>query len=100
MLLMPAIDLREGRCVRLYQGDFALTTRYAAAPLQLLQHYRALGAPWLHVVDLDGARDGKRGNRESSLPWPPNLASACRLAAGCAAKRRSKRCWKPASGGS
>jgi phosphoribosylformimino-5-aminoimidazole carboxamide ribotide isomerase len=62
MLLMPAIDLRDGRCVRLYQGDFALTTRYAATPLQLLQHYRALGAPWLHVVDLDGAKDGKRSN--------------------------------------
>jgi phosphoribosylformimino-5-aminoimidazole carboxamide ribotide isomerase len=62
MLLMPAIDLRDGRCVRLYQGDFALATQYAATPLQLLQHYRTLGAPWLHVVDLDGAKDGERGN--------------------------------------
>src|ERR1700683_3663072 len=62
MLLMPAIDLRDGRCVRLYQGDFAPATQYAATPLQLLQHYRTLGAPWLHVVDLDGAKDGERGN--------------------------------------
>jgi phosphoribosylformimino-5-aminoimidazole carboxamide ribotide isomerase len=62
MLLMPAIDLHNGHCVRLYQGDFALTTRYAATPLQLLQHYRTLGAPWLHVVDLDGARDRERDN--------------------------------------
>ena len=63
MLLMPAIDLRQGRCVRLYQGDFAAETRYPHDPLELLAHYRALGATWVHVVDLDGARDGAPGNR-------------------------------------
>jgi phosphoribosylformimino-5-aminoimidazole carboxamide ribotide isomerase len=63
MLLLPAIDLRGGLCVRLRQGDFAAETRYAHDPLQLLQRYRRLGAPWLHVVDLDGARDGVPANR-------------------------------------
>jgi phosphoribosylformimino-5-aminoimidazole carboxamide ribotide isomerase len=64
MLLIPAIDLRGGRCVRLYQGDFGAETRYDYTPRELLQKYRALGASWVHVVDLDGARDGVSANRE------------------------------------
>jgi phosphoribosylformimino-5-aminoimidazole carboxamide ribotide isomerase len=63
MLLIPAIDLRQGRCVRLHQGDFHAETRYALAPHELAQRYRSLGAAWLHVVDLDGARDGVLANR-------------------------------------
>ncbi|MGH8227916.1 MAG: HisA/HisF-related TIM barrel protein [Steroidobacteraceae bacterium] len=62
LLLMPAIDLRGGRCVRLYQGDFAAETRYPQEPRELLLRYRALGASWLHVVDLDGAREGRLAN--------------------------------------
>jgi phosphoribosylformimino-5-aminoimidazole carboxamide ribotide isomerase len=62
MLLMPAIDLRGGHCVRLRQGDFSAETRYAQSPMQLLQRYRAFGAPWLHLVDLDGARAGARAS--------------------------------------
>jgi phosphoribosylformimino-5-aminoimidazole carboxamide ribotide isomerase len=62
MLLIPAIDVRAGRCVRQYQGDFAAETCYAHDPAQLLRRYQALGARWLHLVDLDGARDGARAN--------------------------------------
>ncbi len=58
MEIIPAIDLREGRVVRLAQGDYARETRYEAAPLELARHYAAAGARWLHVVDLDGARSG------------------------------------------
>ncbi|HEV7139324.1 MAG TPA: 1-(5-phosphoribosyl)-5-[(5-phosphoribosylamino)methylideneamino]imidazole-4-carboxamide isomerase [Steroidobacteraceae bacterium] len=67
MLLIPAIDLRGGRCVRLYQGDFAAETRYEHSPRDLLEKYRALGSSWVHVVDLDGARDGTLGNRQIIL---------------------------------
>jgi phosphoribosylformimino-5-aminoimidazole carboxamide ribotide isomerase len=63
MRLIPAIDLRGGRCVRLLKGDFAAETRYEAEPLELLARYRGYGADWLHIVDLDGARDGSGGNR-------------------------------------
>jgi phosphoribosylformimino-5-aminoimidazole carboxamide ribotide isomerase len=63
MRLIPAIDLRGGRCVRLLKGDFAAETRYEAKPLELLARYRGYGADWLHLVDLDGARDGSAGNR-------------------------------------
>ncbi|MDE2294057.1 MAG: 1-(5-phosphoribosyl)-5-[(5-phosphoribosylamino)methylideneamino] imidazole-4-carboxamide isomerase [Gammaproteobacteria bacterium] len=64
MQLIPAIDLRGGRCVRLLRGDFAAETAYEVEPAGLLERYRAAGAEWLHVVDLDGARDGARANRE------------------------------------
>jgi phosphoribosylformimino-5-aminoimidazole carboxamide ribotide isomerase len=63
MLLIPAIDLRKGRIVRLFQGDFAAETRYDLQPHELLLRYRDLGASWLHVVDLDGAKDGTLSNR-------------------------------------
>ena len=63
MLLIPSIDLRGGRCVRLLRGDFAAETRYDLEPHELLGRYRSLGASWLHIVDLDGARDGQLANR-------------------------------------
>jgi len=63
MLLIPSIDLRGGRCVRLLKGDFGAETRYDFEPHELLARYRALGARWLHLVDLDGARDGLLANR-------------------------------------
>ena len=63
MILIPSIDLRNGRCVRLLKGNFDQETRYDLEPHELLQRYRALGASWLHVVDLDGAKDGQLANR-------------------------------------
>jgi len=76
MLLIPAIDLRGGQCVRLRQGDFSAETRYPQSPLQLLQRYRELGAPWLHLVDLDGARAGVRANHAliAALAAEPGIA--------------------------
>jgi phosphoribosylformimino-5-aminoimidazole carboxamide ribotide isomerase len=65
MRLIPAIDLKDGHCVRLLHGDFANETRYGTDPDALLAKYRGLGADWLHVVDLDGAKDGSLGNRAS-----------------------------------
>ncbi len=57
-LLYPAIDVRDGRVVRLQQGDYARETRYADDPFELASRYAAHGATWLHLVDLDAARDG------------------------------------------
>lgn len=67
MLLIPSIDLRGGYCVRLLQGDFARETIYDLDPRLLVDRYVACGAPWLHVVDLDGARDGTLANRQFIL---------------------------------
>jgi phosphoribosylformimino-5-aminoimidazole carboxamide ribotide isomerase len=63
MLLIPAIDLRGGRCVRLVHGDFAAERSYDIEAHELLVRYRELGASWIHVVDLDGARDGRQANQ-------------------------------------
>ncbi len=63
MRLIPAIDLKAGHCVRLLHGDFAKETRYGTDPEALLAKYVALGTDWLHVVDLDAAKDGSLGNR-------------------------------------
>lgn len=62
MQIMPAIDLRDGCVVRLRQGDYARETRYAIEAVDLAARYADAGACWLHLVDLDGARDGAFGN--------------------------------------
>ena len=62
MLLCPAIDLRGGRCVRLYQGDYDAETVYSDSPAGVAAAFAAAGAPWLHVVDLDAARTGELAN--------------------------------------
>jgi phosphoribosylformimino-5-aminoimidazole carboxamide ribotide isomerase len=54
----PAIDVRDGRVVRLHQGDYDRETRYDDAPLAWMQRHAAEGATWTHLVDLDAARDG------------------------------------------
>jgi phosphoribosylformimino-5-aminoimidazole carboxamide ribotide isomerase len=56
--VIPAIDVRNGRVVRLSQGDYAQETVYLDSPLALAQRYAAAGAQWLHLVDLDAARAG------------------------------------------
>jgi phosphoribosylformimino-5-aminoimidazole carboxamide ribotide isomerase len=67
MRLLPAIDLKDGRCVRLLRGDFARQTAYSTAPLELARKFEAMGADWLHVVDLDGARQGRTDQGNHSL---------------------------------
>ncbi len=56
--IYPAIDIREGRVVRLLQGDYALETSYSNEPLEVAKTYRNAGASWLHLVDLDAAKSG------------------------------------------
>ena len=71
MQVIPAIDLRGGRCVRLYQGDYAQETVYSDDPTQTALRWVDMGAERLHIVDLDGAKDGS----------PANLAAVKRIAA-------------------
>ena len=65
MLIYPAIDLYEGKAVRLYQGDYARMTVYSEDPPALANDFRAAGATCLHVVDLEGARTGETPNLET-----------------------------------
>ena len=58
MLILPAIDLYDQKAVRLYQGDYAQMTVYSDNPLQLAEDFKAAGASFIHLVDLEGARLG------------------------------------------
>lgn len=70
MLILPAIDLRGGKCVRLSQGDYNAERIYSEDPIDIAQSFVAQGATWIHVVDLDGAKEGR----------PVNLSIAERIA--------------------
>ncbi|MCX7800346.1 MAG: 1-(5-phosphoribosyl)-5-[(5-phosphoribosylamino)methylideneamino] imidazole-4-carboxamide isomerase [Fimbriimonadales bacterium] len=73
MVILPAIDLIGGRCVRLRQGDFAQKTEYPEDPIAAAGRFAEEGAQWLHVVDLEGAKQGR--------PTPGHLEIVRRIAA-------------------
>ena len=62
MQVIPAIDIKGGKCVRLYQGDYNQETVFSDDPVAVALNWRALGATWLHIVDLDGAAGGELYN--------------------------------------
>ena len=62
MILLPAIDMKDGRCVRLKKGDFGTVHQVAAGALETARRFASAGAKWVHMVDLNGARDGVRKN--------------------------------------
>ena len=78
--IIPAIDVRDGRVVRLAQGDYARETRFADDPVDLARAWAAQGARWLHLVDLDAARDG--GYTLQSLLARIGTASGLRVQTG------------------
>jgi len=67
MIILPAIDIHEGRCVRLFRGDYSTAQVVAGDPLETAAGFRSQGAHWLHMVDLDGAKEGRPINREMIL---------------------------------
>ena len=62
MILLPAIDMKDGRCVRLKKGEFSTASQVADSALRTAEAFAEAGAKWIHMVDLDGARDGVRQN--------------------------------------
>ena len=64
MILYPAIDIQDGKCVRLKKGDFSTTTVYGDDPVEMAKRWEKEGADYIHVVDLDGAQRGAGANRE------------------------------------
>lgn len=65
MLILPAIDLYEGKAVRLYKGDYSQMTVYSNDPLSVAENFQVQGASWMHLVDLEGARSGETPNLET-----------------------------------
>jgi phosphoribosylformimino-5-aminoimidazole carboxamide ribotide isomerase len=63
LIVIPAIDLKGGLCVRLFQGEFDQQTDYSNDPVSVAREFATLGCPILHMVDLDGARSGEQTNR-------------------------------------
>jgi phosphoribosylformimino-5-aminoimidazole carboxamide ribotide isomerase len=64
MLIFPAIDLYEKKAVRLYKGDYSQKTIYSDSPLSVARDFEACGAQWIHLVDLEGAKEGTTPNLE------------------------------------
>jgi len=82
MQIWPAIDLRGGKCVRLQQGDYQRETIFGEDPLAMARHLVEQGAEYLHLVDLDGARDGKPANLESIAAIAQAVDIPCELGGG------------------
>jgi phosphoribosylformimino-5-aminoimidazole carboxamide ribotide isomerase len=82
MQVWPAIDLRGGRCVRLVQGDYNRETVFGDDPAAMARHWVGQGAKRLHLVDLDGARDGESANRRSIAAILAEAGVACQLGGG------------------
>jgi phosphoribosylformimino-5-aminoimidazole carboxamide ribotide isomerase len=91
VIVYPAIDIRQGRCVRLVEGDFDRETAFDADPVEAAKRWAYAGAEWLHVVDLDGAVAGKPVNDAivdrivSAVEIPVQLGGGLRSAAHVAA---------------
>lgn len=74
MIVFPAIDIKGGSCVRLFKGDFGTVEKVAEDPLQTARSFEAKGASWIHMVDLDGAKDAVPINTEIFLDVARNTS--------------------------
>ena len=82
MLILPAIDLVGGKAVRLYKGDYAQMTVYDDDPLNTARKFEAAGAEWVHMVDLEGARDGGTPNLDTVRRVAENTALLVEIGGG------------------
>ena len=95
MELFPAIDVRDGRCVRLYQGDYAQQTAYDEDPVVTGPGLRGRRCPWIHVVDLDAARTGQPVNRGVIAEIACAVDVPVQTGGGVRDEAASRRCSKP-----
>lgn len=80
--IYPAIDMRGGKCVRLLQGDYEKETVYGDSPFDMAQKFADEGASWIHMVDLDGAKDGKRVNDRFVIEAASKLKATVQIGGG------------------
>lgn len=64
MIILPAIDIKDGKCVRLTKGDYGTVSKVADSYMDTARSFEAAGAKWVHMVDLDGAKDAELSNRD------------------------------------
>lgn len=82
MIILPAIDIKDGNCVRLFKGDFGTVEKVAENPLETALQFEKAGASYLHMVDLDGAKDGKMVNRDLFAEVAKNVTMRVELGGG------------------
>ena len=82
MILFPAIDLKEGACVRLFKGRFEEQTVYSRDPAAMAERWAGAGAEWLHLVDLDGSLGDSRANRQALLDIRGRVKTRLQLGGG------------------
>ena len=82
MLLFPAIDLFDGKAVRLYKGDYAQMTVYSEHPEEIGRAFADAGAKWIHIVDLEGAKSGETPNLETVLRIKRESGLSCEIGGG------------------
>lgn len=82
MIIYPAIDIRGGKAVRLVEGDYDRETVFDADPLDAALRWQAEGAEWIHIVDLDGARDGIRANADAIVRIRAKISVPIQLGGG------------------
>lgn len=80
--IYPAIDMRGGNCVRLLQGDYGKETVYGDSPFDMAKQFADAGATWIHMVDLDGAKDGKRVNDKFVIQAAQSLDAKVQIGGG------------------
>lgn len=80
--IYPAIDMRGGKCVRLLQGNYDQETVYGESPFAMAQSFAESGANWIHMVDLDGAKDGKRVNDQFVIEAAQELKAKVQIGGG------------------
>lgn len=64
MIILPAIDIKDGNCVRLFKGDYGTVQKVAESYMDTARSFEAAGAEWIHMVDLDGAKDATQQNKD------------------------------------
>ena len=82
MYILPAIDLYEGKAVRLYKGDYAQMTVYSENPTEVALDFEKSGAKFLHIVDLEGAREGTTPNIDTVCALKKNTSLFCEIGGG------------------
>ena len=90
MLILPAIDLYEGKAVRLFRGDYARMTVYSGNPASVAADFAEQGAQWVHLVDLEGARDGGTPNLSSVLRIRESCGLRCEIGGGIRSREQVK----------
>ena len=97
MIILPAIDLKDGKCVRLFQGDYATAEQVAEDPVKTAQSFEEQGARWVHLVDLDGAKARRPVNDSTVFSIRDNVFRTASIASFWALRRCTARssCARP-----